>query len=72
MAKIEAAVKTPAVPGTLEVLFPGRARPSRLPLSSFSEEELHQVGADWTKALVEQSKKAGPVEPRKPRAPKAE
>ena len=72
MASIEAKVKTPAVPATLEVAFPGRARPSRLPLSALSEEELRKVGAEWTEALVEQSKKSGPVEPRKPRAPKAE
>ena len=73
MAKIEASVKTPAVPATLEVLFPGKVRPSRLPLSAFSDEELQQVGADWTAALIEKAKVPdAPKAPRKPRVPKAE
>ena len=76
MASIEARVTTPAVPQTLEVMFPGRARPSRLPLSAFSEEELRKVGEEWTAALVldaDAQRTIGPPEkaPRK-RAPKAE
>ena len=74
MAKIEASIRTPSVPGSLEVTFPGRARPSRLPLSAFSEEELSKVGAEWTALLIEASKAQveNPPTPRKPRAPKAE
>lgn len=55
MAKIDASVRTPKVPDYLEATVPGRAKVMRLSLSAFSTEELREVGAQYTEALIDRS-----------------
>ena len=69
-------MRVPKVPDHLEAEVSGRARPMRFRLAAFTDEELAQVGADYTAALIaratEQRSEPQESKPRKPRAPKAE
>lgn len=55
--QVEIEIEVPAIPNFVRNLVKGRDKAILVPISDFTEEELRQIGKEWTEKLVKQAKK---------------